>query len=77
MPIIFRFARPHYVSDATQFIEHLKAEEPDLEQRQQAGRAMLWDKPPKTPDEIAREDLARVSQTPYVYIGPLPAKPDA
>ena len=28
---------------------------------------MLWDKPPKTPDEIAREDLARVSQTPYVY----------
>jgi hypothetical protein len=57
MPIIFRFARPHYVSDATQFIEHLKAEEP--------------------PDEIAREDLARVSQTPYVYTGPLPAKPDA
>ncbi|MDA0665406.1 MAG: DUF3460 family protein, partial [Proteobacteria bacterium] len=54
---MFRFARPHYVSDATQFIEHLKAEEPDLEQRQQAGRAMLWDKPPKTPDEIAREDL--------------------
>ena len=38
---------------------------------------MLWDKPPKTPDEIAQEDLARVSKTPYVYTGPLPAKPDA
>ncbi len=71
MPIVFRFARPHYVSDATNFIDSLKLERPELEQKQQAGRSLLWDKPPKSPDQIARERSAKVPQQPYVYHGPL------
>ena len=38
------FARPHYTSDATQFIEQLKQQKPALDAQQQAGRALLWDK---------------------------------
>ncbi|MEG1456584.1 MAG: DUF3460 family protein, partial [Comamonas sp.] len=37
------FARPDYKSDTTQFIEQLRAQKPDLEARQLAGRALLWD----------------------------------
>ncbi len=70
MPFVFRFARPHYVSEATSFIEGLKLEQPGLEQKQQAGRSLLWDKPPKSPEQIARERSARVPQQPYVYNGP-------
>ncbi len=60
------FARPHYTSDATQFIEQLKAARPNLEQEQRKGRALLWDK------QIDREfqakaEAARVPQKPYVY----------
>ena len=38
------FRRADYSSEITQFIEQLKAEKPDLEARQRAGRALLWDK---------------------------------
>ena len=31
------FARPHYTSDATQFIEQLKQQKPALDAQQQAG----------------------------------------
>ncbi|MBA4265089.1 MAG: DUF3460 domain-containing protein, partial [Comamonadaceae bacterium] len=34
------FARPHYTSDATQFIQKLKAEKPSLEKEQREGRAL-------------------------------------
>ena len=60
------FARPHYTSDATQFIDSLKAAKPALEAEQRQGRALLWDK------QIDREfqakaEAARVPQKPYVY----------
>lgn len=60
------FARPHYESDATQFLNELKRQRPELEEQQRQGRALLWDK------EIDRElaaDMAagRVPQKPYVY----------
>jgi hypothetical protein len=60
------FRRPDYKSDTTQFIEQLKAERPDIEAQQRAGRALWWDK------HIDREALsdykqARVPQKPYVY----------
>ena len=60
------FRRPDYKSDVTQFIEQLKAERPDIEAQQRAGRAMWWDK------HIDREALgdwkkAGVPQKPYVY----------
>ena len=38
------FHRPDYQSDATQFINQLKATKPELDKQQQAGRALLWDK---------------------------------
>jgi hypothetical protein len=60
------FQRPHYVSDATQFIESLKKANPDLEAEQRAGRGLLWDRPR---DRALMRDFeaARVPQKPYVY----------
>lgn len=60
------FARPHYKSDATQFIEKLKEENPQLEAQQRAGRLLLWDKPV---DRSLWQQFraARVPQQPYVY----------
>jgi Protein of unknown function (DUF3460) len=60
------FRRPDYTSDATQFIEQLKAAKPTLEAEQRAGRALLWDK------KLSREEQAdyldaKVPQQPYVY----------
>ncbi len=60
------FRRPDYNSDATQLIEQLKADKPDLDARQRAGMAILWDK------HVDREAWsnwrdAEVPQKPYVY----------
>ena len=38
------FRRPDYRSDATQFIDQLKADKPALESEQRQGRDLLWDK---------------------------------
>jgi hypothetical protein len=61
------FRRPDYRSDTTQFIDQLKADQPDLEARQRAGRALLWD---KNPDRGLQSEYAqgRVAQKPYVYL---------
>ncbi|MEZ5607429.1 MAG: DUF3460 family protein [Burkholderiaceae bacterium] len=75
------FARPHYTSEATNFIQSLKQQRPELEQGQRQGRALLWDK------RIDREQQAdlragRVAQTAYVYYayspkpGTHPSAPD-
>lgn len=60
------FRRPHYDSEITQFINGLKQEKPDLEARQRAGRALLWD---KAVDRSAWKEYreAQVAQQPYVY----------
>ena len=54
------FARPHYTSDATQFIESLKAAKPELEAEQREGRALLWDKQVDR-DQQAQANAARVA----------------
>lgn len=60
------FARPHYASDATQFIDQLKKQRPELDAQQQAGRALLWDK--QVDRSLWQEfGAARVPQKPYVY----------
>jgi hypothetical protein len=61
---LFRY--PDYHSEATQFINQLKADKPDLEARQRQGRELLWD---KAVDRQAQEgyQAARVAQKPYVY----------
>jgi hypothetical protein len=60
------FRRPHYESEVTHFIDQLKTEQPDLEARQRAGRAIWWD---KSVDREAQGEWreARVPQRPYVY----------
>ena len=60
------FRRPDYKSEATQFIDQLKAQQPDLEARQRAGRALLWDKLVDR-SAWAQYGQARVPQKPYVY----------
>jgi hypothetical protein len=60
------FQRPHYTSEATQFIESLKAQNPQLEKAQRDGRALLWDK--QVNREVQQDIQAgRVAQKPYVY----------
>ncbi|HEX5313280.1 DUF3460 family protein [Aquabacterium sp.] len=55
-----------YKSDVTQFIDSLKQRDPQLEERQRQGRALLWDKPI---DRQAQQEYAeaRVAQNAYVY----------
>ena len=60
------FRRPDYNSEVTQFIEHLKAQAPDLEAQQRAGRAIWWDKHVDR-DASSEFRLAGVAQQPYVY----------
>lgn len=55
-----------YQSDVTTFLDQLKAARPTLEQEQQAGRALLWDKPVDR-EAQAEYQAARVPQQPYVY----------
>lgn len=60
------FRRPDYQSDATQFINQLKASRPELDQQQQVGRALLWDK--QVDRNIWGEyHEGQVAQKPYVY----------
>ncbi len=62
MPLFWK----HYKSDATEFIEEMKAKKPTLEAEQRAGRALLWD---RVIDRQAEADWrgANVPQQPYVY----------
>jgi hypothetical protein len=60
------FRRPDYQSEATQFIDGLKAAKPTLEAEQRKGRDLLWD---KSVDRTAVKAYgeAKVAQKPYVY----------
>jgi Protein of unknown function (DUF3460) len=60
------FARPHYQSEATDFIEALKSSDPGLSARQSKGRALLWDKAQDA--DLSHEfEAAQVPQQAYVY----------
>ena len=66
MPIANFFSRPHYTSDATDFLEQLQKKRPTLREEQLHGHGLLWDK------DIDREEqaafyTAQVPQTAYVY----------
>jgi hypothetical protein len=60
------FRRPDYQSEATQFIDQLKAAKPTLEAEQRQGRALLWDKAVDR-KAVAEFQDGRVAQQPYVY----------
>lgn len=56
-----------YESEATQFINSLKQNNPKLEQGQREGRALLWDKAPINLDEQQRLAESKIGQQAYVY----------
>jgi hypothetical protein len=56
-----------YESDHTKFIKELKAKNPQIEEGQRAGRALLWDKAPISLAEQEKRAESRVKQQPYVY----------
>ena len=56
-----------YESDITQFLRTLKDNNPELEDAQQAGRLLLWDKTPIALDDSERARAVKVKQKPYVY----------
>ena len=60
------FRRDDYSSEVTQFIDQLKIDQPDLEARQRAGRAIWWDKQVDRAAQAEWRD-AHVAQRPYVY----------
>ena len=60
------FRRPDYTSEATQFINQLKADKPTLEAEQRAGRALLLDKKLIASEQADFLD-GRVAQQSYVY----------
>ena len=55
-----------YKSEASAFIDDLKAKKPTLEAEQRAGRGLLWDRKIDR-DQQADWNRARVPQQPYVY----------
>jgi len=56
-----------YQSDLTRFIQDLKEKNPELDAKQRAGRALLWDKAPIDLDERRRAEESRIRQQAYVY----------
>lgn len=60
------FYRPFYESEATQFIDQIKAKNPELAVKQRQGLKLLWD---KAVDWSAWRGYraAQIKQNPYVY----------
>ncbi len=56
-----------YESEHTLFIKALKENNPGIEAGQQAGRALLWDRPPVSLSEQERQLQSAVKQQAYVY----------
>lgn len=56
----------NHQSELTQFLNQYKADHPDTEARQRAGRLRLWDKE-LDPEQQEGFRAARVPQDPYVY----------
>ena len=63
------FSKKHslYESEHTKFIKELKAQTPGMEERQQEGRSLLWDKAPLSLDEQERIKQSRLRQQAYPY----------
>ncbi|HEY5582465.1 MAG TPA: DUF3460 family protein [Rhodoferax sp.] len=60
------FHRPYYQSEATQFIDQLKAKNPELAVKQRQGLKLLWDKAVDWSTWRGYR-AAQVKQKPYVY----------
>ncbi len=60
------FQRTPYVSEATQFLDQLKAQRPGLDAEQRQGRALLWEQDVDA-SWNSEANQGRVEQKPYVY----------
>jgi len=56
-----------YESEHSKFIKSLKDKTPGMDQRQQEGRALLWDRPAASLDDQKRRLDSTVKQQAYVY----------
>ena len=56
----------HYKSEATQCLDKLMADHPELEQQRLANRKLLWDVE-LNPEEQAGFEAAKVAKKPYTY----------
>lgn len=56
----------HYQSDATQFLNRLVEEKPELEKQRLENRGLLWDVT-LNPEEQADFEAAKVAKKPYTY----------
>jgi hypothetical protein len=56
-----------YKSEVTQFLEQLKKDRPHIESGQIAGRALLWDKEPISPERSAEVTKMEIIQKAYPY----------
>ncbi|MEN9472371.1 MAG: hypothetical protein RLZZ495_460 [Pseudomonadota bacterium] len=61
------FRRPDYQSDATQFLNQLNQNDPELAARRLAARSTLWEPKMPEPDFQTGFSVGRVAQKPYVY----------
>ncbi len=56
----------NYVSEATQFLQSLVVQKPEIEDERRKGRSMWWDKK-LDPEEQRRNAAASIQQKGYVY----------
>lgn len=56
-----------YESEHTKWMREWMAKHPEELQVQKTGRALWWDKPAQTQDEVRRLTDAEVPQKPYYY----------
>ena len=56
----------HYQSDATQFLNRLIEEKPELEQQRLENRGLLWDVELSS-EEQENFEAAKVAKNPYTY----------
>ena len=65
--MLFSKQQPKYQSEFTVFLNDLKTSKPELEQKQLAGRALLWDKNPIDLEMQQRIQESTIAQQAYVY----------
>lgn len=56
-----------YESEHTQFMREWMATHPEEAKEQQKGRALWWDKPPRTLDAMQEQLAAKVPNKAYYY----------
>jgi hypothetical protein len=56
-----------YVSEHTKFIDEWLEKHPEEQDEQQTGRALWWDKPSRSLQEMGEAQAARVPNKAYYY----------